>query len=198
MHGVVGQEPGRLGRVHGPLAPCREVADHRGESPFAPDEPPSAAPVHHVGVAVRLSDAGHRLCRGPGAVHRQAAESRNRQGRDQGRIDPVPRRNQHRNPPVSGKLAQLRPAPGQFVRNHAGRAMVPELGLLLPVRSVTAVRPSVLQHLRANRRDPWCQGRFRQGRDNRESHRDAMRACQVREAIEGRRRRHGIVVAPPQ
>ena len=76
--------------------------------------------------------------------------------------------------------------------------MAPELRLLLAARGMAAVGPSVLQHFGTHRLEPRLKGGLRESRDYRQPHRNRMLVRQIREAVESRHRRRGVVVPPPQ
>ena len=198
VHGVVGQEPGRLGRVHRSRPARREVGrpPRRSLDRIQRTPAPRASPRRRRGSSSARNPApAWAAGRGPnvdrprnptgGRAGIRAGSIRFQGGTSTGRVRP---RASPRN--VSRPPRQLR-------HDHSGRAAAPEFRFLLAVRRMVAMRPSVLQHLDARGLDPHREGAGRQGRDHREPHRHCVLARDAREPVEGRTRLRGVIVPPP-
>ena len=162
-----------------------------------PTETPPAAPVHHVDVAVRLPEPGCRSAEGRGPYvdkPRNPAFGRAWIRAGSMRFHGGTSTGWNRAPASSRSF----PKPLDSSAVIASAHVAPELRLLLTARGVAVMGPSVLQHLGVHRFEPRPKGGSRQGRDDGKPRRNLVLPSQAREAVEGRHRRRGIVVPPPQ
>lgn len=199
MDEMVAHYPGGFIGVGSALATVGEMRNQARQRRGFADESTLAAPVDQIYMTINLTKPWYRIGRRSRTQFRETLEASVRQPLFQAVGHAIPRRNEDRQGVPGEQKAQALAPRGDVGQHFMERPIRPEFGFSFAIRRSIFVTKPMRQDMNAITSAMHC-GQFTPGtcRNDGQGERNANSRRQFEQALERRRRRVGVVVAPPK